>query len=68
MRRRDLEKNGGMEWRITLKCIWRKLIGRVWAGFVSGYKPAAGVSGHVNQASSFIRTGMGGGKILCGSA
>jgi len=39
----------------------------VWAGFVSGYKPAADVSKHVNQASSFIRIGVPGGKILCGT-
>jgi len=40
----------------------------VWAGFVSGYKPAAGVSEHVNQASSFIRRGVPAGKSLCGIA
>ena len=33
------------------------------AGFVSGYKLAAGVSEHVNQSSSFIRKGVPGGKI-----
>jgi len=39
----------------------------VWAGFVSVYKPAAGVSEHVTQASSFIRIGCLGAKF-CGSA
>jgi len=40
----------------------------VWGGFVSGYKPAAGVTEHVNQVSSFLRTGVAGGKLLYGSA
>lgn len=47
----------------SFKMYLKEQIGRVWAGFVSGCKPAADVF-----QNTFIRKGVAGGKLLCGSA